>query len=177
MKLTDGSVRGIDIAGSIRNAKAKLGALRGEHTQPADKAQKTDFYELTATFGIRNGVAHNSDLSMKSPLLRVGGEGDVNVGEDTLNYLVKASIVGTTQGQGGRDVNDLKGLTVPVRVSGPLAAPSYKLDFSAMVTDSVKQTVKEELQKRLGVGGGDAAKKGGAPGGNVTDKLRGLFGR
>ena len=180
IRLADGAVRGIDIAGSIRNAKAKLGALRGEQSQPADKTQKTDFSELTATFAIRNGVARNNDLSMKSPLLRVGGEGDVNIGEDTLNYLVKASIVGTMKGQGGRDTDELKGLTVPVRVSGALAAPSYKLDFGAMATDSVKATAKEQLQKRLGIGAtkGDAAKKDApASGGSARDRLKGLFGR
>ena len=184
VKLADGAVKGIDIAGSIRAAKAKLGALRGEHTQQANKSQKTDFSELTATFGIRNGVASNKDLLMKSPLLRVGGEGDINIGEDTVNYLVKASIVGTSKGQGGRDVDDLKGITVPVRVSGALAAPSYKLDFSAMVTDTVKQKAQEALsgalQKRLGGGAakGDAANKDApASGGSVKDKLRGLFGR
>ncbi len=83
------------------NAKAKLGTLKGEQKQQADKSQKTDFSEMTGTFTIRNGVAHNSDLSVKSPLLRVGGEGDINIGEDSLNYLVKASVVGTTKGQGG----------------------------------------------------------------------------
>jgi AsmA protein len=189
LKLADGAVKGIDIAGSIRNAKAKLGALRGEHTQPADKAQKTDFSELTSTFQIRNGVAHSNDLSLKSPLLRVDGGGDIKLGEDTVNYLVKTSIVGTAKGQGGRDTDELKGITVPVRVSGALAAPSYKLDFSAMVTDAAKEKAREAiggaLQKRLG---GDAAKgdpsKGdpakkdaAASGGSTRDKLRGLFGR
>lgn len=179
MKLSDGAVKGIDIAGSIRNAKAKLGALRGEHTQQADKSQKTDFSELVATFQIKNGVAHNQDLSLKSPLVRVEGAGDVDIGEDSVNYLVKASIVGTLKGQGGRDVEDLKGLTVPVRVAGPLGAPSYKLDFGAMVTDTVKQSVKQELEKRFGGSGaaGDAAKKDGASGASVKDQLKGLFGR
>ena len=187
VKLANGSVKGIDIAGSIRNAKAKLGALRGEQTQQADKTQKTDFSELTATFAIKNGVASNKDLEMKSPLLRVDGAGDINIGEDSLNYLVKASIVGTTKGQGGRDTDELKGITVPVRVSGALAAPSYKLDFGAMVTDTAKQKAKEaigtELQRRFG--GGDAAKKGDpakkkdapASGGSASDRLKGLFGR
>ncbi len=180
VKLADGAVKGIDIAGSIRNAKARLGTLRGEQTQASDKSQKTDFSELTATFNIKNGVARNNDLSLKSPLLRVGGEGEINIGEDTLNYLVKASIVGTMKGQDGREVTDLKGVTVPVRVSGPLAAPSFKLDFAAMATDSAKQAVTDALQKRFGGGAaaGDAAKKdGGQPGGSTRDKLRGLFGR
>lgn len=193
LKLVDGAVRGIDVAGSIRDAKAKLGALRGEHTQQADKSQKTDFSELTATFTIRNGVAHNSDLSIKSPLLRVGGEGDVNLGDDNLNYLVKASIVGTTKGQGGRDLSELAGITVPVRVTGPLASPAYKIDFGSMMTDVAKQKVEERLTSEIGkrLGGvtgapagsgqqaaGKDAPKGDAKGGSSPkDLLKGLFGR
>ena len=179
VKLADGAVKGIDIAGSVRDAKAKLGALRGEQTQAADKSQKTDFSELTATFKIAGGVARNNDLSLKSPLLRVGGEGEINIGADSLNYLVKAAIVGTSKGQGGRDTEDLRGVTVPVRVSGPLATPSYKLDFGSTVKDAAKQELQNRLLDRLGSG---AAKDGAAPeaakpGGSTRDALKGLFGR
>ena len=59
IKLTDGAIKGINIAGSIRNAKAKLGSLKGETTQAASQTEKTDFSELTASFNIKNGVAHN----------------------------------------------------------------------------------------------------------------------
>lgn len=72
MNLRDGSIKGIDVAGTIRNAKAKLGSLKGQQTQTADKNQKTDFSEMTGTFVICTGVASNHDLAMKSPLLRVG---------------------------------------------------------------------------------------------------------
>jgi len=179
VKLADGALKGIDIAGSIQGAKAKLGALRGEQTQAADSKQRTDFSELTATFRIANGIARNNDLDMKSPLLRVGGEGEINIGADSLNYLVKASIVGTGKGQGGREADDLKGITVPVRVSGPLASPSYKLDFGKAATDTAKQRVTDELQKRLGGGAAKdgAAPEGAKPGGSTRDALKGLFGR
>ena len=183
VKLADGALKGIDIAGSIRNAKARLGTLQGEQTQQADAKQKTDFSELAATFNIRNGVAHNNDLSMKSPLLRVGGEGDIDIGEDRLNYLVKASIVGTIKGQGGQELGDLKGVTVPVRVSGPLTAPSYKLDFNALATEAVKQKAEEalrgQLEKRLGGGaakeGAKEAPKSGSDA--LKEGIKGLFGR
>jgi AsmA protein len=179
LKLADGALKGIDIAGSIRSAKAKLGTLRGEQTQAADSKARTDFSELTATFKIVNGVARNNDLDMKSPLMRVGGEGEINIGADSLNYLVKASIVGTTKGQGGRELEDLRGVTVPVRVSGPLASPSYKLDFGRAATDTAKQRLTDELQKRLGGGAakGDAAPEGAKSGGSTRDALRGLIGR
>ena len=178
LKLADGALKGIDIAGSIRAAKAKLGALRGEQAQAADSKARTDFSELTATFKIANGVARNNDLDMKSPLLRVGGAGEINIGADSLDYLVKATIVGTSKGQGGRDVEDLRGVTVPVRVSGPLAAPSYKLDFGRAATDTAKQRLTDELQKRLGGGAAkDGAGKDAAKSGSTRDALRGLFGR
>ena len=193
VNLRDGAIKGIDIAGTIRNAKAKLGTLKGQQTQAADKNQKTDFSELSGTFAIRNGVASNHDLSMKSPLLRVGGAGDINIGEDTINYLVKASIVATSKGQDGRDASDLKGITVPVRATGPLAAPSFGLDYNALLTDTVKQQAEEKIKGRLeGLLGGKKADPGvapapGAPGAapakgaeapqSNRDKLRGILGR
>ena len=137
----------------------------------------------------------DNDLSIKSPLLRVGGEGDINIGEDSLNYLVKASVVGTSKGQGGRDVDDLKGLTVPVRLSGPLTAPKYTIDFGAMVTDVAKQKVEERLTSEIGKRLGGSAAAGGTAAGTTSkdaaakdagksssgsraqDALKGLFGR
>ncbi|MBX3664165.1 MAG: AsmA family protein [Burkholderiales bacterium] len=183
LQVADGALKGIDIAGAIHNAKARLGALKGEQTQQADARQKTDFSELTASFRIADGVARNNDLSMKSPLLRVGGEGEINIGADTLNYLVKASIVGTSKGQGGRETEDLRGLTIPVRVSGPLKAPSYRLDFGAMVTDAVKQKAEDALKKRVldrlapQPGTGAAPAEGAKSGGSARDALKGLLGR
>lgn len=183
LQVADGALKGIDIAGAIRSAKARLGALKGEQTQQADTRQKTDFSELTASFRISDGVARNNDLSMKSPLLRVGGEGEINIGADTVNYLVKASIVGTSKGQGGRETEDLRGLTIPVRVSGPLKAPSYRLDFGAMVTDTVKQKAEDAIKKRVldrlapQPGAGAAPAEGSRSGSSARDVLKGLLGR
>ncbi|MGH8750408.1 MAG: AsmA-like C-terminal region-containing protein, partial [Burkholderiales bacterium] len=129
----------------------------GQQTQAADKSQQTDFSELKASFVIKNGVAHNDDLSMKSPLLRLSGNGDINVGEDSLNYLAKASIVASAKGQGGTDLSSLKGVTIPVRVSGPFKSPSYNLDFGGAVTEVVKQKAEEAVKSK------------------VQDKLKGLF--
>jgi len=182
VNLSDGAVKGINIAQSIRSAKAKLATLRGEQVQAADTSQQTDFSSLKATFNIRNGLAHNDDLSLQSPLLRVGGAGDIDIGQDRINYVVKATIVGTTKGQGGRGVDELAGVTVPVKVSGPLAKPSYGLDFSSMVSGVAKQKAQEalanELQRRMGGGATKEGGKEGAKGGSApADVLKGLFGR
>ena len=143
LKLTDGALKGINIGETIRNAKAKLGTLKGETTKASNAAEKTDFTELKASFAIKNGIAHNSDLSLKSPLLRLGGEGDINIGADSVDYLAKATLVATAAGQGGKDTSELKGLTVPVRITGPYTALSYKLDFNEMIKGVAEQKVEQ----------------------------------
>jgi len=188
VNLRDGAIKGIDIAGTIRDARAQLASLRGQQVKPADKTKKTEFSELSGTFNIQNGVARNNDLSLKSPLLRVGGAGDINIGEDSINYLVKASVLGTLTGQGGREAGDLTGVTVPVRASGPLAAPSYTLDFASLATDSVKQKaedlVRGKIEERLFGKKAEPAKGAAAPAPQsgsgrdaARDAIKGLFGR
>src|SRR5690606_22299486 len=105
--------------------------------------------ELTATFEVANGVARNEDLAMKSPLLRVDGAGDIDIGEDRLDYRLKASLVATTKGQGGRDVADLAGITVPVQLTGSLDAPQWSIDFASMASDLAEKRLKDEILKRI----------------------------
>jgi len=166
LNLTDGALKGINIAATIRDAKARLGSLKGETTQASSATEKTDFSELKATFSIKNGIAHNSDLSLKSPLLRLGGEGDVNIGTDRVDYLAKATLVATAAGQGGKEVSEIKGVMVPVRISGPFTSLSYTLDFNAMISGVAQQKIdekKEEMKSKVQD--------------KLKDQLKGLFGR
>jgi AsmA protein len=154
LNLADGAIKGINIAKSLREF-GKFGAAK---TQDANQAEKTDFSELKASFKVNDGVAHNDDLSLKSPLLRLSGNGDIDIGNDSMNYLAKATLAKTLEGQGGKDM--VAGLTVPVRISGPFDGLKYTLDFGAMVGEATKQKVeakKEEVKTKL------------------QDKLKGLF--
>jgi len=192
LALRDGAVKGIDLAGAVRTAKSKFGGKDAEGA--AARNEKTDFSELTASFVIRNGVAHNDDLSLKSPFLRVTGAGDVNIGEDTLDYLVKTAIVGTMAGQGGRELAELKGFTVPVRLSGPYTALKYKVELSQMfggkeqfeaVKGTAKEAARQKLQELLGGGAKEGETQSGSqaqpaaptkkPEEELKEKLKGLF--
>lgn len=154
LELRDGAVRGINIAQAVRGAKAKIGALRGEASPQAgtaSDAEKTDFSELTGSFRITNGVAHNEDLNIKSPLLRISGTGDIDLGADRLDYVVRTTVVQSLQGQGGPELQALKGVTVPVRLSGPLAAIGWRIDFAGMASELARQQIdekKEEVKSR-----------------------------
>ena len=148
--LRDGAIKGINIAQTLRNAKAKLSG--GNVTQAANNTDKTDFSEFGASFKIANGVAHNEDLAAKSPFLRLAGSGDIDIGNSNINYLLKAAVVASAGGQGGKDADALKGLTVPVRVSGPFEKPGFTVDFGSMVSDVAKVKIdekKQELQQKI----------------------------
>jgi AsmA protein len=148
VNLKDGAVKGINLAEAFRNAKALLGA-KSAHEQGASATDKTDFAELVASFRIHNGVAHNDDLSLKSPFVRLGGGGDIDIGNNCMDYLAKASIVATSGGQGGKNADDLRGLTIPVRLAGPFDALKYRVDFGAVATEAVKQQVQERVKDQL----------------------------
>jgi AsmA protein len=145
LSLADGAVKGINIAKKLRDAGSVLN--KQAQTQTASSDEKTDFSEMKASFKINNGVAHNDDLSLKSPLLRVTGNGDINIGNDTINYLAKATLTNTLQGQGGKD--SVGGITVPVRLSGPFTDLKYTLDFASLVSDTVKQKVTTEVKAKV----------------------------
>jgi AsmA protein len=148
LDLRDGAIRGVNLAQVIRTAKAALG--RGGDAGAGKREEKTDFSELSASFKIANGVAHNDDLALKSPLIRVGGSGDVDVGRDRLDYTVKATVVSTTQGQGGPELEALKGVTVPVRLSGPFDQIGYKVDLGSVVSEKAKERVAEKREELKG---------------------------
>ena len=161
VNLLDGAIKGINIAASLRSAQAQLG--RQGASSAASRNEKTDFSELKASFTIRNGVAHNDDLVVKSPLLRLGGSGDINLGASAMDYLARVSVVGSIEGQGGKELAQMKGVTLPLRISGPLDALSYKLDVGALATELAKAKLEEQK---------DALKE------KATSKLlKGLFGR
>lgn len=154
--LVDGALKGIDLGATVRNAKNAVRQLRGRELLPSAKSEKTDFSEAKGTFNVKNGVATNNDLSIKSPLLRVGGDGAIDIGNDRLDYTVRATVVNTSAGQGGKDAADLKGVTVPVKLTGPLGAPQYTVDYTAVAVELAKgqlegrqDELKTKLQERL----------------------------
>ncbi len=181
---TDGAVQGYDLAGIIRQAMA---ALKGKSVKSSGP-QKTDFAELKGSLKITNGVARNNDFSAKSPFLRVKGRGTIDLNNETLDYLLTAKLVGSAKGQGGDDLEKLKGVPIPVRVSGAFGDPSIKPDLESILKEVAKRKlldkVKEKaggklgetLKKGAGAGLGDLLKgKDGGGGGGLGGALQGLF--
>jgi AsmA protein len=148
LNLVNGAIKGVNLTKLVRGAQ-NLGQAGGVQTLKPSPDDKTEFSELKASFKVSNGVAHNDDLLVKSPSLKVSGKGDVDIGNSTINYSTKTTLAEAVDGKSGS-------LTVPVQLNGPFADLKFKVDYGAVVADVVKQKVdakieskKEELKQQL----------------------------
>lgn len=169
LSLKDGAVKGIDLAKQFRELKAKFSSKQ-DVVQAAKKTDQTDFSEMTGSFKIANGVAHNDDLAVKSPFLRLGGSGDIDIGNGNINYLAKATVVNTSGGQGAKDLEYLKGVTVPVRLTGPFESMSYKLELGSLIQEAIKEKAQAKVEEKKQEVKQKVQEK-------IQDKLKGLFKR
>jgi AsmA protein len=142
LAFVDGALKGINVAGTLRKAFAKFKKqpLPENETEVLD----TDFSSATASFTISNGILNNPDMLVESPLIRITGEGDINLVNETLNYRAKPVVVASLEGQGGRSLDELDGLPIPVKCSGALAAPDCSTDFSGLLKDQAKAALEKE---------------------------------
>jgi AsmA protein len=83
-----------------------------------------------------------------------------------MDYLARATVVASTTGQGGDGLDALRGVTVPVRVSGPFDNLTYRLEIGTLMKEAVRekadaagQKIKQKVEDR------------------VRDKLRDLLGK
>ena len=169
LKLRDGAIRGINLAKSLREAKAALGGGTSA-AQKANATEKTDFSEMSASFRIKDGIARNDDLTASSPFLRLAGAGTIDLPKSSLDYLAKVTLAATSKGQDGKAAASLRGVTVPVRLYGPFASLDYRIELGDLVKDAARAKVEEQTQKLQ-----EKAKEKVQE--QVGDKLKGLLGR
>ena len=146
----DGAVKGVNLGEIVKIA----GSLLGSNSAIEGKAQandQTEFSDLSATYVIRNGIAHNDDLAGRSPLLKMTGAGSIDIGAQRVDYLVKATPVGAFPMGGGRRLTVLQGVAVPIRIAGPLAAPAYSVDMAQLAVETAKRGVKLSIGAAVGV--------------------------
>ena len=157
--LQNGAVKGFNLAQIMRQGQA---LYSGQQPQQG-AAQQTDFTTMSASGKISNGVLHSDDLNAASPLLRLSGAGQVDLVNSTLDYTAKPTFVNTATGQGGKELANLQGVIIPVRVYGPFSAPKYQLD----VASALQQQAVQKLTQKLG----------GQKGNDIVNTLQGLFGK
>lgn len=158
----DGAIKGIDLAGMVRNVQAAFSLAN------AGERPRTDFSELSVPYTITDGVASTTNATLASPLLRVLAAGKANLVEEKLDFRVEPKFVGTLKGQG--DSKERGGITVPVRVTGTFSSPKFQPDLKGLAEKRLKKDLLPTLEKRLQ---GDQEGQEGQPA--PSDALKGIL--
>jgi len=155
-------VRGVDLVGAAERVRD----LARSRRTAAGTVGGTELSELSASFTLRGGVAHNDDLEGVSPLLRLSGAGRLDIGANTIDYTLRATLLAPGQAAGAPGA--AAGPAIPIRLTGTLDAPAWSVDYSALAAGAGGA-----LGRAAGAAA-EATRKGAA---SVGDSLRDLLRR
>jgi len=145
--LSHGSLSGFDLRRVMADGKAELGTANVERIIPANFGDKTDYSDLKALFNLENGKASCKDFEMNSPFIRTAGEGYIDFGSGNLDYRLNATVSSVINRRTARDLIEYRGVTVPIRVSGPYSSPSIAINFAAASGGNIASLVAANAAK------------------------------
>jgi AsmA protein len=189
LAVADGEIAKLQIIDTIRTARTLLGAATGRSTAgsgtastaqaPAGAGQPTTFARLTASGVLTNGVFRNEDLQAQSELMRVNGEGTVDLVSEQIDYLLTIFLAKTIDRNEQTGLVDLAETPIPYRVKGTFDHIEQSAALEEIAKSQAKKVLVKELEKRLGgekPAGTQQQEKGGTE--DLIQKgLKGLFGK
>ena len=171
VRLRDGAVKGINLTQTLRELKAALKPEAQDETVAADTSKQTAFSEMDADLAFTKGVASVKRLNVVSPLLRVtqGEPATIDFVKSELDLVARARVVNPAADPEGKELIDLKDVTIPVHVRGPFEKPTYTLLWKDAIAGILKRSLENKLREAVtGKGKGGAA---------VDKALKGLLGK
>lgn len=133
----NGAVEGFNLEQTITQAKA---TFRGEAAPAESGPKRTEFKDLKAAGTITNGVLDTSTLDVKSGSFQLGGDGKVDLFNQTLDYELLPTLT-------GEKFKDIAGAKIPVKITGSWYAPKVKVDLAGTAKSMVKEEIKKQETK------------------------------
>lgn len=137
MAVTHGAVEGVDVGFQLGRAEA---FLRGQAQPAAADTRRTEFDALKMSAAIENGVARTQDLTLSSAVIKVTGQGSVNLPARSIDLSLLADTL--------RTAGDTA-VQIPIKVTGAVADPTVRPDLEALARGRLGQKVQEVLKDKL----------------------------
>ncbi len=136
--IQNGALLGVDLPYELNRAAAMI-KRQGGASQP--NTSKTDFGQFSGTGTFQNGVFHNNDLLLRSPQIKITGNGTANLVTNALDYHLAAQEFN----------NPVFGQTaLPLLVTGTFSKPIITPDIEAVARTLLKSGIKTKLGEHLG---------------------------
>jgi AsmA protein len=161
--IRDGVIDGSELRPLIREVADRFGGTERVQALPL----QLGFSNLTASGEVEDGVLHNRDLVVSSHAVMIRGEGSLDLANESLDYRFEPVLLKTPRGAIAR----LKGIPVPVRLSGAFGDPEWDLELGSVLQELARRELDQKgggLLRQLEEGTGLRGLEQG---------LRGLFGR
>ena len=157
MEFTEGAIAGFNLGRTLRQWKQ---FDKGRNIDLEETAA-TDFTEFTGNPVAKDGIIRMDDLVLKAPAFRLQGTGVLaDLHTNTIDYQARATVVNTAKGAGGKELTELEGLELPLKVSGSLDNPKIRLDWEDILSGLLLNKVFDVLDLPLpGTGEPGAAEK------------------
>lgn len=154
VQIRDGAIRGIDAAQTLRQVQDIVRSVtKGESGAAGlrfDSGMETRFSRLDTELKFKSGQGTVSKLDLVSPAVRVthGKPASIDLVNRQLDVLVNLRVSGSAQET--QDLVALRGVTVPVRVTGSFDKPAYQVQWKDIAGVAVREAVKSGLLDLLG---------------------------
>jgi len=133
--LSDGALEGFDLGYELAAAQA---LIKHQAAPPRNAPARTPFDAFKMSAQISNGVARTSDLIIGSAVLRMTGQGSVNLANKVIDFQALASVM---KGQ------DTAVADIPLKVTGTYVDPTVRPDVDALAKSELKQKLQDVLKK------------------------------
>lgn len=150
-QVRDGAIKGFDLTQTMREVGGAVqNVFSGQVpdiVSKFDAGRQTAFSALDANIRFVGGQGTVTKLNVIAPMLRVseGSPALVDLVDGKLDMVIKARVVNVLADQAGKDLADLTGATVPLRISGPFNALKYQVQWTEIASRAVKQAVQNGL--------------------------------
>jgi AsmA protein len=155
-KVENGAIKGFNLGQSLRKAQA---ALAGNLNYSEDAPRQTEFGNLSGSARIAQGVLRTETLTGANPQFRLSGSGEIDLFKETINFLAKPTVLDTGS-TGGNGLEPLRGLAIPIQLTGNLFDPKVRInlqdalkaqarDAAGARLDSEKEKVKDQVREKI----------------------------
>jgi len=135
----DGKLTGVDLVSKIQLLTGLIG-LPKEQSSGA-----TTFKTLEAEFRLGGGIGDIQRLFLSSPLMEAVGGGKMSLAAPSLDLGIEVALAPDVSARvgGGKAVTFFKDsqgrIVVPLKITGPISAPSVSLDTSKVIKKGIGQ--------------------------------------
>ena len=154
LQVRDGAIRGIDAAQTLRQVQQLVRSITKGDAAPAalkfDAGTQTTFSLMETDLNFNKGQGTVRKLNVVSPAVKVthGKPASIDLVNQQLDVMVNLRVSGSANDT--RDLIELRGVTVPVRVSGSFSDPGYQVQWKDIAGVAVREAVKGGLLELLG---------------------------